>query len=394
VERVYLHVGAPKAGSTFLQNTLWANRPALQAAGVGVPGVGSFEHYRASKDLRGDEFDPREPGGDGTGSWEQFIRKVHHRREPVVVLSDELMCGLSTQQIERAVQSLAPREVHTIYVMRGLQGLLPSYWQEVVKHGGKRSYPRWVRAVLSDRQRPFWQLEDAASVMRRWGAWVAPDCQHVIILPTGSAGQRELWRRFASVVGVEQVAVTFPETSSNRSLGLAETELLRKVNVELADSLERWDRSSLVREVLAAQILGASSEPGVPRLPKDVVDEVESRQAEIVDGLLAVGCHVVGSVDDLPPRHQEERGSPPDDAELLGVAVRGIAGLLNEMAERQEATRHAPTTRVLESVLRRKSLARVLAAVEGRSARVDSFVARHAGEARDRLRGRPSRSDS
>ena len=387
VERVYLHVGAPKAGSTFLQETLWANRPALQGAGVGVPGVGSFEHYRASKDLRGDEFDPREPGGDGAGSWEQFTRKLRHRREPVVVLSDELMCGLSPEQVERAVQSLAPREVHTIYVTRGLHGLLPSYWQELVKHGGKRPYPRWVRAVLSDRERPFWQLEDAASVMGRWGAWVAPECQHVITLPPGSAGQRELWRRFASVIGVEELPVAFPEAPSNRSLGLAETELLRQVNVELDGSLERWQRSALVREVLSAQILSASSEPGVPALPEDVAAKVEARQAEIVDGLEAVGCEVVGSFDDLRPHPRGEVRSLPDDAQLLSVAVRGIAGLLTEMAERQEATRRAPTTRVLESVLRRKSVARALAAVEGRSARLDSIVAKQAGDARDRLRG-------
>lgn len=392
VKRVYLHVGAPKAGSTFLQETLWANRPALQEAGVGVPGVGSFEHYRASKDLRGDEFDPLEPGGDGTGSWQELARKLRHRHEPVVVLSDELMCGLSTEQIERAVVSLAPREVHTVYVMRGLHDLLPSYWQEVVKHGGKRSYPKWVRAVLRDRERPFWQLEDAASVMRRWGAWVPPECQHLITLPPGSAGRHELWRRLASILGVEELSVAFPEAPSNRSLGLVETELLRQVNVELDGSLERWQRSSLVREVLSGQILSASSEAGVPALPRELVAEVEARQVEIIDGVAEVGCAVVGAFDDLRPQPAGEAAPVPDDTQLLSVAVRGIARLLNEMAERQEAARRAPTTRALESALRRKSVARVLAALEGRSARLDSILAKQAGEARDRLRGRGPRN--
>ncbi len=388
VGRAYLHVGAPKAGSTFLQETLWANRPALQDAGVAVPGVGSFEHYRASKDLRGDEFDPREPGGDGTGSWDQFTRKLHQRREPVAVLSDELMCGLSTEQIERAVASLAPREVHVVYVMRGLQGLLPSYWQELVKHGGKRPYAKWVRAVLADRERPFWQLEDAASVMERWAARVPAERRHVITLPTDGAGHQELWRRFASVLGVEQLPVSFPEAPSNRSLGLAETELLRRLNVEMGGSMERWHRSSLFREVLSTEILGASSGSGVPALPDDLVAEVEARQGEIVESLEAVGCEVVGSFDDLRSRRSDAAAPLPNDAEVLDVAVRGIAGLLDEMAERQEATRRSPTTRVLESVLRRKSLARALAAMEGRSARLDSIVAKQAGDARDRLRGR------
>jgi hypothetical protein len=158
--------------------------------------------------------------------------------------------------------------------------------------------------------------------------------------------------------------------------------------------MERWHRSSLVREVLSTQILGASSGSGVPALPDDLVAEVEARQGEIIESLGAVGCEVVGDFDDLRSHRSDAAAPLPDDAEVLDVAVRGIAGLLDEMAERQEATRRSPTTRVLESLLRRKSLARALAAMEGRSARLDSIVAQQAGDARDRLRGRRPKNHS
>ena len=43
----YLHIGAPKAGSTYLQGVLWANRGVLAAAGVSVPGLDPIEQFRA-----------------------------------------------------------------------------------------------------------------------------------------------------------------------------------------------------------------------------------------------------------------------------------------------------------------------------------------------------------
>ena len=46
-ERVLLHIGAPKAGTTFLQTILWKNRESLGAQGLLVPGsAGSTSTWR------------------------------------------------------------------------------------------------------------------------------------------------------------------------------------------------------------------------------------------------------------------------------------------------------------------------------------------------------------
>jgi len=37
-ERVFLHVGAPKSGTTFLQTVMWENREGLAERGVLIPG--------------------------------------------------------------------------------------------------------------------------------------------------------------------------------------------------------------------------------------------------------------------------------------------------------------------------------------------------------------------
>ena len=59
--RVFLHIGEPKTGTTFLQQVMWRNRSELAAQGVVLPGHHPQDHFRASQDLRGIEKLPSGP---------------------------------------------------------------------------------------------------------------------------------------------------------------------------------------------------------------------------------------------------------------------------------------------------------------------------------------------
>ena len=50
--RVFLHVGLPKTGTTYLQQVVWANRDRLRSAGLFLPGFGHREHLWAALDLQ------------------------------------------------------------------------------------------------------------------------------------------------------------------------------------------------------------------------------------------------------------------------------------------------------------------------------------------------------
>ena len=54
--RVYLHVGLPKTGTTYLQDVLFRQKQALADAGLLVPGASSFTHFLATQDLTGVAF--------------------------------------------------------------------------------------------------------------------------------------------------------------------------------------------------------------------------------------------------------------------------------------------------------------------------------------------------
>ena len=282
VRRAYLHIGAPKTGSTFLQGVLWNNRAALLEHGVHMLGDDQGQHYRAGKDLRGIPFDPDDPGRDWAGAWDRMVDRSDSSASEVVVLSDEHLAALGPGRIERAVDSLSSREVHVIYAVRDLPGLLPSEWQENVKHGSTLTYDEWVRRVLDVPDewpgRWFWAVHDPRSVVGRWSQSVAPERIHVLLMPPRDAPRDGLWRRFAGVIGLDPAAATDLSAAANPSLGLAAAEVLRQVNLRVPDALPRWHRTGILRDVLANKILNPLGEQSRPTLPRDVAARVRLRR--------------------------------------------------------------------------------------------------------------------
>ncbi len=347
--RAFLHVGAPKTGTTYLQGVLWRNHAALRQAGLHVLGGSRSDHYRAGKDLMEVPFDPADPGVDWSGAWDRLASAAAGSSSPTVVISDEHLASLSPDQVRRAVDGLAPREVHVVYATRNLRGLMPSEWQEFVKHGSTLDYTAWSTKVLTTPRRGpgrwFWSVHDATDVVARWSTAVPVQQVHVITMPPPSAGRDELWHRFAGVVGVDPQAASDFDVAGNTSLGLTQTEVLRRVNLVLPDDFPRWHRTGLVRDVLASKVLSRQGETSQPSLPHDLQKRLVARGERAIRGLGDSGCDIVGDLADL--RVVADRGDeevPPTSEDLLGTAVEAIAGLMSHMARMRDSRRPEPPT--------------------------------------------------
>lgn len=151
---VYLHVGGPKTGTTYLQEVLWRNRDALRRNDLLYPGRDRGAHFHAVQDLLGFSFhqhkDPRVPG-----AWDRLVNEV--RSGPrTSVISHELFALASSKKIHRAMQALSFAEVHVIYTARDLARQIPSVWQEDLRNrnGAQRSRLNeytWSRCLGGDR---------------------------------------------------------------------------------------------------------------------------------------------------------------------------------------------------------------------------------------------------
>ena len=167
-------------------------------------------------------------------------------------------------------------------------------------------------------------MHDAQDVVARWSTGVPLERIHVITMPRPDAPRDEIWRRFASVLGIDPSAATAEAEPSNTSLGPTEVEVLRLVNAALPSDFPRWHRTGVARDVLANRVLNPLSAGGRLELRDDLQAEVLAR-AERAHALLpTLGCDVVGEMDDLSVDATRLAGSePPTPGEMVDVTGSG-----------------------------------------------------------------------
>ena len=346
-QRVYLHLGAPKTGTTYLQDLLWRNRESLARAGLLYPGDRPDTHFRAALDLLGTQFhdwgDPDVPG-----SWERLVAEA--RQWPgSTVLSHELFCTADDAQIDRALSDLAFAEVHLVCTARDLARQLPAVWQEDIKNRHEVSFAELIRSV-SGSMRPahwlsevFWDFQDLPRILEKWSRTVPPRRVHVVTVPPPEQPFGSLWQRFGELVGIDPEQYDTTGGPLNKSLGVAEAELVRRLNSALEGRISWQQYEDIVKRQLANQILGKRK----PRTPLELPDEyrpwVHAHAEQLITDLTKAEYDVRGDLQDLVPPESPQATHHPDYAderEVLDVAVEALGGLIQRVAA--ERSRPAP----------------------------------------------------
>lgn len=329
--QVFLHIGLPKTGTTYLQSVLWGSKGALAADGFLLPGRGHREHLWAALELQErphlEQRHPRAPGTLG-----RLVKAVNRHRGPAI-LTHEFMCGAGREQARRLVESLAPAEVHVVITARDTLGMLTSGWTEYVKNGGTKPLAEMRGNSLGGQGEFGWRTWDLGGVLRRWGRHVPPERVHILPMPGAGAPRDQHWRNFAGVLGLDADRYDAPAEPRNPSLGVVQIELLRRVNPHLGDFRKPVDRGTWIRGYLAEGHL--VRQPG-ERFGADDQQVAECRErAERAVGIIERrGYHVVGDPDDLRvPAELPDRPHPDDvsNAALLGAATTLVAEMLADV---------------------------------------------------------------
>ena len=336
---VCLHIGAPKTGTTYLQRVLWRNREALARDGLCYAAGDPEEHFRAAVDLRALPWGKQEHP-EYAGTW-QAVAERAAAWPGRSVISDELLAAATTPQIRRAVESLTGAEVHVVYTLRDLARMLPSDWQEQVKHRHALSWEDYLHDVVdagrdSELGAWFWGLHDGPEVLARWADVVGPARVHLIVGPPASAPADLLWERFAAVLGVDPGRYDVAVEPVNVSLGWAQTELLQRVNARVGGTALEHRYDELVGAVLVEGVLRQHGDPTRVRLPRDRLAWLAARSEQVVAALASSGYDVVGDPDELlaEPELLDPAPTAPMPSDIaLDVSADVVVALLGQVGE-------------------------------------------------------------
>lgn len=345
---VYLHVGAPKTGTTYLQDRMVRNAAALARHGVHMP-TGSrwvpadLFQFRAALDVLGQDWGGAP--GHARGAWDRLVGRVR-RLDGTVLISHEILAPAPPERIARVLGDLADAETHVVYTVRDLGRQVPAAWQESVKQGRAWRFRGFVNRLRQQRTW-FFHAFDVPTVLGAWGASLPPERVHVVVVPQPGAPSGELWRRFCGALGIDPAWAPMDSSRRNRSLGVVETDLLRRLNRRLGRQARREEQyDELIRELLAHQELASRSSPRVRLGPEHLPWAREVTDAW-VRWIRDQGVSVWGDLTDLtvPDPPADEPWVDPDRVRakpVLAAAVAALDAMTREAASRPDPGQRLP----------------------------------------------------
>lgn len=321
-----IHLGPFKTGSTTVQRTLHARRDELPGHGVGFPADGGTRARHAgwwamgSKPAMG-----RRPATQE--DWDRYVAEVAACDQPRLLISNEEFSVADAASAARIVAGVGGERPHVVYVVRGLDRLLPSYYQERLKAGEARTYHQWLEDVFAHDPRDpavrsgLWNSYDVGTVVERWLGAVEP--QEMTLVVAHDRDRSQLPRIFSELLGLPDDF--FTERTANQSMNWATCETLRTFNARWAE--HGGDRASyhqLVQRGLvtaAARLSPDVAAPPLPALPSWAHDQLRGLAADQHAAVLAAadrGVRVIGAdpAGLLTLRDPDDTATAP---EVLGV---------------------------------------------------------------------------
>lgn len=321
-DRVYLHIGAPKSGTTYLQTILWANQDALRDSGVLLPGIRRLDHGIAAVWAR-----TARPTASQQHTWERVRSAIGAWTGPAIV-SNEWFTRVPADLVERLLDDLQPAEVHIIFTARNLLGTVPAAWQERLKLGDVVPLDDFL-ATMDTHHNWSWQTLDASTVLPIWEPFVPADRIHVVTVPPRGAPRDLLWKRFAAACDLNPSVCDLNAGFANESLSAEGARLLQLLGPQLRAAVDadtargmvphRWIRDYFSHTLLAAR-------PGRPiALLEAERTIINDRSEALVDTLGSSRYRLHGDLSDLIDGEVPDTAIRPEDLPVEVVLDEALA---------------------------------------------------------------------
>jgi hypothetical protein len=333
-KRLFLHLGPPKTGTTFVQGLLGDNAMALRQQQILVS-VNQADHHDAANELL------NTTGPRGRRIPIGALDKLGHAITGFhgdAVFSSERYSLLQAPEARRFQEAFATRQLHAVFTVRDPAALLPGRWQERVKNGGVESWGEFCRRVAT--QRGFLRaMIRIFAPLEAWTEVLPADRIHIVTVPGATADDTLLLERFCRVIGADMRQLTTDDgPRTNRSMDLVGTELVRRLNIEKGSGLSPHTRHSEIKTFLAEEVLAGRSRASKPKVTREAFHAARAESEDLTGMIRAGGYRIIGDLADLtttkPPSPQDHTPQIASD-DLLWAALEGISALANRSYHRR-----------------------------------------------------------
>ncbi|WP_307075471.1 hypothetical protein [Streptomyces canus] len=307
-----LHIGPHKTGTTAIQGALFAAKDLLPEHGVVFPA-----HSRHPMEAAPAACARPAMIGDTVPTekhWTRLLEQVEATGGKTSVISSEFFADAEGDDtIARIVEQLGgmgvpPLErsrewgsVHVLVTLRPLVKIMPSQWQQYVQNGLRMGYDDWLTHMLRkapyEQPNPsFWRRHRHDRLVERWARAVG--AERITVVVVDDCDREGLMRTFEQLLGLPENLLQPVPDAANRSLTLAETEMLRNLNKEFrGNGLPDELYSKLIRNGAVMHMKNAcspASEDVKILTPEWAVEAAAEVGAEMVGRIGDLGVRVVG----------------------------------------------------------------------------------------------------
>ena len=377
-----LHIGPHKTGTTALQNTLIWEREKLPAQGLEYLVAGERRNANfAARAIRQRPTQKLEsPDSVPMHLWTNLVAQAEATNASRVLISGEGFSDCSADEIRRIAADLDPKRLHVAVTLRPLAKILTSQWQQYIQNNMKRaSLDRFLHETLDpdpqSTESGFWRRHRHDQLVARWAAPIGESNLTVVVVDDREPGL--IMRAFERLTGLREGTLTPNRNPINRSLTLAETEVIRAYYtlMESHGYNPRVYRKGV--SIRPALYLKEQRNPGPEeekiQLPAWAVERTRDISRQIVDGLRASGVRVIGDLENLA----QASGSAGDrhvhiPAELAAHLTVGMlvkSGLARKRSEPKPIPARSTLKRVAERLSSSSKVGNVAVSIVRRAVR-------------------------
>jgi hypothetical protein len=315
----FLHIGPHKTGTTALQAAFHLARDRAEEQGVHYASYGRqpVTAVRAGIGKAGARSANGKPPN--IRHWRWLVREIERSRADRILLSSENFADAEPEAIARVVADLDPARVHVVVTLRPLARIIPSQWQQYVQNRLTSTFDHWVDAILNQPRGTvtptFWHRHRHDELVDRWAQVVGHENLTVVALD--DADREMLFRAFEQLLGLTPGTLVADPNLTNRSMSLAEIEVIRAFNVAFQEAgLPAALYERILHTGAASLQTRRAPDPreGRVALPAWSLAPVAEISRAMVESIAASGVRIVGDLDSL-------RWVPAEAADQLEMHV-------------------------------------------------------------------------